>query len=474
MASRPTYLFYDLETSGLNKAFDQVFEFAAIRTDLEFNEIERYHVEIALMRDVVPSPAALITHRIPFEQLLAGQSEDVAMAEIHRILNVPATLSGGYNTLGFDDEFLRFSFYRNLLSVYTHQYANGCGRFDLYPLTMLYALYQPNSLQWPQRDDGQLSLKLEPLNAANQWIADGQAHRAMTDVEVTVELAKALAAQPEMWQYAMGYFQKPIEQARIAKLAYSEQIDLPVALYVSGKLGVKQGFQCPVLGLGQHQQYKNQSVWLRLDRPEFQQMTVDDFVESAWVIRKKLAEPGFLLPLQGHCQAQLGDERRELAQENLAWLASQPDLLSALQTHYCQYVYPVVEHVDIDAALYQVGFRDRADEALCREFHITPIEKRASLINRLHSPGLQAQAWRVLWRHHPQYLTEAGQTALAEYQHNLAADKVFDFREQPRFNRVQALQDIERLRTEGGLDEQQSAILVALQTHLSQQVETMS
>ncbi len=27
-----SYLFYDIETTGLNKAFDQVLEFAAIRT----------------------------------------------------------------------------------------------------------------------------------------------------------------------------------------------------------------------------------------------------------------------------------------------------------------------------------------------------------------------------------------------------------------------------------------------------------
>ena len=37
-----TYLFYDLETTGLNPCFDQVLQFAAIRTDLSLNEIERH------------------------------------------------------------------------------------------------------------------------------------------------------------------------------------------------------------------------------------------------------------------------------------------------------------------------------------------------------------------------------------------------------------------------------------------------
>ena len=42
LTMKKTYLFYDIETTGLNKAFDQVLQFAAIRTDRQLNEIERY------------------------------------------------------------------------------------------------------------------------------------------------------------------------------------------------------------------------------------------------------------------------------------------------------------------------------------------------------------------------------------------------------------------------------------------------
>ena len=56
-----TYLFYDLETTGLNPAFDQPIQFAAIRTDLDLNEVERYDLAIALRADVVPSPHAMRT-----------------------------------------------------------------------------------------------------------------------------------------------------------------------------------------------------------------------------------------------------------------------------------------------------------------------------------------------------------------------------------------------------------------------------
>ena len=38
------YVFYDLETTGMNPAFDQILQFAAVKTDLNFNQIEEYLV----------------------------------------------------------------------------------------------------------------------------------------------------------------------------------------------------------------------------------------------------------------------------------------------------------------------------------------------------------------------------------------------------------------------------------------------
>src|SRR5689334_3451523 len=128
-----TFLFYDIETTGLNKCFDQVLQFAAIRTDLNLHELERHEINVRLNPDVIPSPQALLTHRIPIHETQQGIPEITAIKKIHALFNQPGTISLGYNTLGFDDEFLRFSFYRNLLEPYTHQYANNCNRMDLYP-----------------------------------------------------------------------------------------------------------------------------------------------------------------------------------------------------------------------------------------------------------------------------------------------------------------------------------------------------
>ena len=36
---KTTFVFYDLETSGLNKAFDQVLQYAAIRVDQTYSRL---------------------------------------------------------------------------------------------------------------------------------------------------------------------------------------------------------------------------------------------------------------------------------------------------------------------------------------------------------------------------------------------------------------------------------------------------
>src|SRR5262249_8751119 len=151
-------------------------QFAAIRTDLNLKELERYELKIKLNPDVIPSPRAILTHHIGVKEAKEGISELEAIKQIHQWLNAPGTISLGYNTLGFDDEFLRFVFYRNLFSLYTHQFANFCGRMDIFPMAVMYYLFKNHVIQWPRLND-KLSLKLEEINKLNQFVV-GRSHQA--------------------------------------------------------------------------------------------------------------------------------------------------------------------------------------------------------------------------------------------------------------------------------------------------------
>ena len=219
-----TFLFYDLETSGLSKSFDQILQYAAIRVDASFNVIEEIDLKIKTSHGLLPSPDAMLTHGIGVDDYHDQMCEMEAVRQIHQFHNAPGTISGGYNTLGFDDEFLRFSFYRHLLHPYSHQFSQDCGRFDVYAMVPFYYLYDRSAIEWPVLN-GRVSMKLEHLNEANQW-CEGTAHEALHDVRVTLALAKALREHhEEKWQYVFGYFNKTQEMDRYLRLPVMTEID---------------------------------------------------------------------------------------------------------------------------------------------------------------------------------------------------------------------------------------------------------
>jgi exodeoxyribonuclease-1 len=467
---KKTFLFYDIETSGRNPAFDQILQFAAIRTDLELNELERHELLIKLLPDTVPAPRALLTHQIPISESPNGMPEIEAVRQIHQWVNTPGTISIGYNSLSFDDEFLRFSFYRNLLPPYTHQYANQCGRADLYPILLLYFLFKPDVLDWPKRE-GKPSLKLEYLNEANR-LAEGRAHQAISDVLATLALARRLANVSDMWRYALDYFDKKIAVERTNKLTLITigSYTFPLALYVEGSLGYEQRFLCPVLGLGSHHHYKNQTVWLRLDKPELATTTAANLTQTTWVMRKKINETGLLLPMQPRFLEILGAERQAIMAHNQNWLNRHPELLQKMAEYYLEYQYPEIPNVDIDAALYQIGFYSDSEQSLCARFHQELPDKKASFIDQFQNPNLRAQTLRLMGRHYLEYLPahyrEEYLTYLEKVNPQSPHEPLVDFRGGQRLTPTRALQEIAELKAAGDLTSKQLQLLDELEHYL--------
>ena len=52
------FVFYDLETTGISPAYDQPMQFAAIRTDLNLNEIERVEFRCRLAPHILPGSSS--------------------------------------------------------------------------------------------------------------------------------------------------------------------------------------------------------------------------------------------------------------------------------------------------------------------------------------------------------------------------------------------------------------------------------
>ncbi|OGT44566.1 MAG: hypothetical protein A3E82_01585 [Gammaproteobacteria bacterium RIFCSPHIGHO2_12_FULL_38_11] len=459
-----SYLFYDIETTGLNKCFDQVLQFAAIRTDLELNELSREEINIKLNNDVIPAPAAIITHRIGVEHFSRGLSELEGIQKIHALLNAPNTISVGYNTLGFDDEFLRFSFYKNLLSPYTHQFSNGCGRMDIYPITVLYSLFRPDHLIWPNIN-GKANFKLENINAQNK-LFEGQAHNAMVDVEVTLALARKLFEDKKMWDFVTDYFQKKSDEARAISCESNITIDEKnhkIGLMVNGKIGSASQFIAPVIALGQHQHYKNQSLWLRLDDEKLLTTKLDAISNTTKVFKKRFAEPPVFLPLKKRYLSLLSDERKNKMADNQKWLAKNPTLFHAIADFYQHEKYKPVPERDVDAALYDIGFPTPQEEKLFSQFHRAERSKKWAIALQFPNMTRQTQAMRILGRHFPEQLPDKIKKVFNAY---LDASPV-DFRGEKKLTVSQALMDIAELQKTDKLDDTQKKLLNDLRLYLS-------
>jgi exodeoxyribonuclease I len=482
-----TYLFYDLETTGLNKAFAQVLQFAAIRTDMQFNEIERHDILVKLRPDIIPSPKATITHRISIAQSMQGLCEFEAITQIHRLMNQPGTISLGYNTSSFDDEFLRFCFHRNLLTPYTHQYKDGCRRSDLLPITIMYYLYKKEMLEnWPEIE-GKPTMRLEKLSEANQ-LAVGQAHNAMVDVEATVELARRLFKEPRMWGYLDGGFDKAIDKReRIEKLPiafHSMACSNRIGLMINNEYGSANQYQIPVLLIGNSIPYKNQTLWLRLDNSKLSEIQRSDipsetssieeekaFSKNSWVIRKKYGEPGLVLPPLERYWENLSPERQALVEENKAWLQSHTEIFHKIIQYHREFRYPKIPDLDIEAALYQNDFLSSSEQAKCRQFHAVPLPNKIEMVTQFEDIDLRKLASRLLCRNYPDNLPPILTRDFEDYMRRVnpenEEDAYFNHKYEKRTTPKVALAEIEALRKEPeNLDSQQVELLDELENHI--------
>lgn len=481
MFSNQTLLFYDLETSGINNSFDQVLQFAAIRTDVDFNEIERFNFFVKLNPDTTPSPMATITHHISIAQANTGISEYQAIRKIHKIINIPGTISIGYNTLGFDDEFLRFAFYKNMLPPYNHQFKNGCFRVDLFPIVTCYYLFCTQVLNWPKIVDEEsqekTSLKLENLNEINNLYSGGRAHDAITDVIVTVELAKKLrVANPKIWQFLLAKFNKQNDENTLAQLDIGLDVSdhkYKQAIAISGIFGSKNNFISAILDLGQHRHYKNQEIFLRLDNYFFSEFIqkFGSLEAEHWhlTLNKKWGDIPLILPAKTRFVGKLPQDRLDLIKANKEFIKCNPEIFANFVEYVLEYKYPEIENIDIDVSIYQSGFMNMADERGCDKFHSLPIAQKAQMLNQLPK-SYYDRAVRIIGRLDFSKLPAKAQMEFQDYLSKIvrrnADELLIDHKGKTRKTLEEIYQEIQELRANHDLTEEQQALLYELEEYL--------
>lgn len=197
--------FYDLETSGINPREQRIMQFAGQRTDMNLQPVgEPFNIVIKLTDDVLPDPdAILVTGITPQQTLTDGITEAEFLKIFHAEVATPGTIFVGYNTVRFDDEFMRYLHYRNFYDAYEWHWQDDKSRWDLLDVVRITRALRPDGIKWPFGPDGRASNRLELLTAIN-GLDHQNAHDALNDVLATISLAQLIRdKQPRLFDYLL-------------------------------------------------------------------------------------------------------------------------------------------------------------------------------------------------------------------------------------------------------------------------------
>lgn len=202
MAMRESFFFYDLETSGLRAREDRIMQFAGQRTTLDLEPLgEPVNILVKMSEDALPSPQAInVTGITPQQTLRDGILEAEFCKYITEEVFTPGTCALGYNTVRFDDEFMRATLWRNFYDPYEWEWKDGRTRWDMLDVVRLTRALRPEGINWPVKD-GKPTNRLELLTKEN-GLSHEHAHDALSDVFATIAVAKMIKEkQPELFKF---------------------------------------------------------------------------------------------------------------------------------------------------------------------------------------------------------------------------------------------------------------------------------
>ena len=276
-----SFYFFDLETSGFSPRDDRIMQFAGQRTDMELRPIgEPDNILVKITPDVLPQPEAVLVHGITPQQTL---SDGISEAELTKYLTskvfTKGTIAVGYNNIRFDNDFIRFTFWRNFNDAYEWCWKDGCSTWDLLDVVRMTRALRPEGIKWPFAPDGKPSNKLEFITSIN-GLDHADAHDALSDVQASVALAKLLKSkQPKLFDYLLKHRDKKL----VAPLITSGR---PV-VYTSGRYPSEYNKTAVAVMVAQKDDKSGALMYdLRIDPDEFKDLSPAELAER-WKARGK-------------------------------------------------------------------------------------------------------------------------------------------------------------------------------------------
>jgi exodeoxyribonuclease-1 len=401
-----SFVFYDTETTGTHTHFDQILQFAAIKTDAELNPIDQFEIRCRLMPHVIPAPGAMRVTGVTAAQLVDPSlpSHYEMMCQVNAKCRAwsPGVFLG-YNSIRFDEELLRQAFYKTLHPLFLTNTERNV-RSDVMRMVQAASIFGPAALIIPEAEDGKLVFKLDQLAPANGF-AHEDAHDAMGDVLATIHMCRLLMERaPEVWSGFMRFSQK----AAAADFMDTETVFSFSDVYFG------TGYSWLVTSIGTNPD--NSSEYFLYDlsvHPEsVMELGPDELLrrlaKKPKLIRRAASNKSPMLATTDAAPAiaaatKLGVEELE---RRAGMLRADPAFCQRLVEAVHASIEAYEDSPHVEDKIYD-GFFPDGDKILLDAFHRSPWDKRLAIVDQLADPRLRQLGHELIHVERPDLLAEA-------------------------------------------------------------------
>lgn len=458
------FIFYDTETTGTNTSFDQILQFAAIRTDDDLNEQAEFEIRCRLMPHVVPSAGALLVTGMTIDKLIDPSlpSHHQMICECRKRLSAwsPATFLG-YNSISFDERMLRQAFYQNLHPIYLTN-TRGNARQDLLSLVRTTMALAPEALVIPTNDKGKPVLKLDQLAPANGF-EHSKAHDALGDVQATIYLCRLIRERaPTAWDHFLRHTKRQAAEAFFNANTTFFALDTrgnSAGGYFGHSIGSPPGEDRTVLYFD-----------LAHDPDSLKELDDEEFSVALRRTPKRVRQlktnaGPVVLPLRDVPAHLITDDLSlKLVKRRAKRLASDIDLRKRIIDAHLSGRAEFKSSSHVEDQIYD-GFWSTEDEALAARFHQTPWEDRLALVSQFEDKRLRQLARRLVYVERPDTLPESHRRKLDAK----LAQRMLGSGDSEWLCLTDALVEVDEMLAEA--DERGKAILPSLRAYILAQIQ---
>lgn len=411
-----SFVFYDTETTGLKPGFDQIVQFAAIRTDAYLVELDRFEIRCRLQPHVIPHPSALRANRISIARLTEASQPshyEMVCAIRRRLAAWGPGIFIGYNSIRFDEEMLRHAFFQSLFPAYLTS-APGNGRTDAMNLLLAACAEPEPCLTLPIGPTGRTTFRLEAVAEAN-GLTLGPAHDALVDAATTLELCRRIrTSAPDVWHRFIRFSNKAVvrdfvetEEMFFLTRFFGGEANHSLVARLGSPAGDANGHLC----------------WDLAQDPALLDDALADALTEA-VLRKggpvkrlrTNAAPALCASWEAP-DAWFGIDAAT-AEGRAAWLRENPGFCGRAMSAYTDLWADTPPAVHPEQQLYNGVFPGPSDEALMVDFHEEGKRRRLEIVERLEDSRAKVFGRRLIYCEHRSALNETERSeadiALAE------------------------------------------------------------